>query len=147
MPRYRLQTALDVRERVEKLKQKDVAQQLQVVQKIKDEILGIEDSMAQSSQAVNRSKSEGFTIMQLRFNDNFQKRAKQRILILKEQMRQQQQVLAVKQKALLKAAQGKKVLEILKGKEEKRYKEKMEYLERSEMDEIAINRHRFTKQT
>ena len=38
MYKFRLQTALNVRERVEKLKQKAVAEQLKVVRRLKEEI-------------------------------------------------------------------------------------------------------------
>lgn len=139
MPQFSLQTALNVRERVERLKQKAFAEQLQVSQKIKNQIETIQKESKLSAEQLSSLKQQGFTITQLQFYGQYQKRLEQQIMILESQLKEQNEIVEVKQQELLKATQNRRVLEILKEKELQRFWKKQDRLERIEMDEIAQN--------
>ncbi|MBF0278012.1 MAG: flagellar export protein FliJ [SAR324 cluster bacterium] len=139
MPKFSLQTALDVRERIEKLKQKEFAEQLQIAQEIKSRIDACDSELQQSRHEVNQMKNRGFTIGHLQFHDQFKKRIAQQTEVLEQQLVEQNELLEVNQKNLLKATQDRRALEILKEKELTRAREKQERTERTEMDEIAQN--------
>ena len=139
MPKFSLQTALDVRERIEKLKQKEFAEQLQIAQDIKSRMDACQVETQQSKQEVNQLKNQGFTIAHLQFHDQFRKRLKQQTEILEQQLQEQNETVAVKQKDLVKATQDRRALEILKEKELERFRKNQNRLERMEMDEIAQN--------
>lgn len=139
MPQFSLQTALEVRERIEKLKQKEFAEQLQISQDIAQRIERHKAEIQQSSQNLNQLKNQGFTIAQLQFHEQFRKRTEAQMALLEQQLQEQKEVVSVKQQSLLKATQARRVLEILKEKEFERYRKKQERLERIEMDEIAQN--------
>lgn len=142
MPKFRLQTALKVRERIEKLKMKELAQQLQISQNIKSQIDGIHEARASSNSSIDQSKITGFTTLHLQLHDHYQSRLKYQLGVLERQVYEQEQVVGRKRKELVEATQKKKVLEILKEKEEKKFREEQERRERIEMDEISQNLHR-----
>ncbi|MBF0289275.1 MAG: flagellar export protein FliJ [SAR324 cluster bacterium] len=139
MPRFSMQTALDVRERIEKLKQKEFGEQLQVAQEIKSRIVESQEQIKQSHVYTNQLKNNGFTIAQLQFNQQFCQRMEQQIQVLEHQLQQQNEIVNRKQQSLLKATQDRRVLEILKEKEQQRYRKHQDRLDRLEMDEIAQN--------
>lgn len=139
MPKFSLQTALEARERTEKLKQKEFAEQLQVSQEISQQIETHQEAAQRSTHHLNQLKHEGFTIAQLQFHERFRQRIDGQVGLLQHQLKEQKEVVAVKQKNLLKATQDRRVLEILKEKEAMRQRQEQERLERIEMDEIAQN--------
>ncbi len=139
MPKFSLQTALNVRERIEKLKQKEFAEQLKIAQDLKSQIEAYGVEFEQSKQNVNQLKNQRFTVAHLQFHDQFRKRLKQQTAVLEQQLQEQNEVVEVKQQNLIKATQDRRALEILKEKELKRFRKKQEKLERIEMDEIARN--------
>ena len=139
MPQFSLQTALEVRERLEKLKQKEFAEQLQVSQEISQKIATHQEAIQQSTDNLNQLKNQGFTIAQLQFYERFRQRTESQVHLLETQLQEQKEVVAVKQKNLLKATQARRVLEILKAKEAQRHRQKQDRMERLEMDEIAQN--------
>ncbi len=139
MPRFSLQTALDVRERMEKLKQKEFAQQLQVAQELKARIGDAQDAIVASNGQMNQLKSGGFSVAHLQFHESYKSRMNQQIAILEQQLKEQNEVVDVKQQELVEATQKRRVLEILKEKELFRHRKKQERLERLEMDEISQN--------
>lgn len=139
MASFSLQTALDVRERIEKVKQKEFAEQLQVSQEMKGRIGGFQQEVLQSNQQENELKSKGFTIPQLQFHDGFRRRLDYQKSILEGQLKEQDEIVGRKQQELLEATRKRRVLEILKEKELLRNRKKRERLDRIEMDEIAQN--------
>lgn len=139
MARFRLQTALDVRERIEKLKQKEFAEQVQGAQKIKDKIEEIKNSIQLSFEEVNRSKQEGFTIAQLQFYEGYKQRLQYELKISNQQLKEKNQNLERKRRELIKASQNRRALEILKDKNQEENRRLEEKKERFELDEIAQN--------
>jgi len=139
MKKFSLQTALEVKERIEKVKQKEWAEQLQCAQEMKDRIGGLEQEVLQSQQQENELKNNGFTVPQLQFHEGFRRRLDHQKSIVEGQLQEQDEIVSRKQQEFLEATQKRRVLEILKEKELLRNRKKQKRLERIEMDEIAQN--------
>ena len=144
MPRFRLETALKVRERLEKLYQKSLAEEVQIQQKLRDHKQLMKQSLDAHHRNLDASKRNGFTIMQMKISDHFLERMAQQIEVTENQLHEQAQVIELKRQELTRATQKKRVLEILKEKQEKRFQEEIERQDRQEADEIAQGLHRYS---
>ena len=145
MPRFSLQTALKVRERLEKLYQKALAEELQLEQRIHRQQQTLNEAYQENLDHTNHAKQRGFTIMQLEMSDRFQDRLVQIQEVTDDQLRRQHEVVQLKRQELTQASQKKRVLEILKEKQQREFQEQQDRLERMEADEIAQNLKRFKK--
>ena len=76
MNKFKLQTALKVRERLEKLYQKSFAEQVQVTQRLTDQLNILEEAFQENSSAVDLAKRNGFTIADLVRANGFGQRLK-----------------------------------------------------------------------
>ncbi len=74
MPRFSLETALKVRERLEKLYQKALAEQVQLEQQHRDRKKLIQEALDIHNNDLDKAKAEGVTISQLLMGGNFQQR-------------------------------------------------------------------------
>ncbi|MEE3266597.1 MAG: flagellar FliJ family protein [SAR324 cluster bacterium] len=142
MPRFSLETALKVRERLEKLYQKALAEQVQLEQQHRDRKKLIQEALDIHNNDLDKAKAEGVTISQLLMGGNFQQRIKQHLELTQAQLDEQLEVVELKRRELTQATQKKRVLEILKEKEIEKFKVETERLERLEADEIAQNYRR-----
>ena len=142
MPRFSLETALKVRERLEKLYQKALAEQLQLEQQHIARKKMMQETLDVHNNDLDNAKAEGVTINQLLMGGNFQKRIKQHLKLIQDQLKEQSEVVELKRYELTQATQKKRVLEILKEKEIEKFKTHKERLERLEVDEIAQNSRR-----
>jgi len=142
MPRFSLETALKVRERLEKLYQKALAEQVQLEQQHRDRKKLIQEALDIHNNDLDKAKAEGVTISQLLMGGNFQQRIKQHLELTQAQLDKQLEVVELKRHELTQATQKKRVLEILKEKEIEKFKVETERLERLEADEIAQNYRR-----
>ena len=142
MPRFSLETALKVRERLEKLYQKALAEQVQLEQQHRDRKKLIQEALDIHNNDLDKAKAEGVTISQLLMGGNFQQRIKQHLELTQAQLDEQLEVVELKRRELTQATQKKRVLEILKEKEIENFKVETERLERLEADEIAQNYRR-----
>ena len=142
MPRFSLETALKVRERLEKLYQKALAEQVQIEKQHRDIINVMEDDLEVHEKDLDKAKKDGVTINQLLVGGLFQKRLQHHLEFRQEQLKEQLEVVELKRHELTKASQKKRVLEILKEKEIKEFIDENERLERLEEDEIAQNYRR-----
>ena len=142
MPRFSLETALKVRERLEKLYQKALAEQVQLEQQHRDRKKLIQEALDIHNNDLDKAKAEGVTISQLLMGGNFQQRIKQHLELTQAQLDEQLEVVELKRNELTQATQKKRVLEILKEKEIEKFKVETERLERLEADEIAQNYRR-----
>lgn len=143
MSKFRLQTALKVRERLEKLYQKSFAEQVQVTQKLQDQLGVLQTAFEENTQAVNRAKHEGFTVQDLNMAQGFQQRLRYHEGIVQDNLSEQQEVLERRRQELVYATQQRRVLEILKENHHRREKERQRKLEIAELDEMALNLRRF----
>ena len=142
MPRFSLETALKVRERLEKLYQKALAEQVQLEQQHRDRKKLIQEALDIHNNDLDKAKAEGVTISQLLMGGNFQQRIKQHLELTQAQLDEQLEVVELKRHELTQATQKKRVLEILKEKEIEKFKVETERLERLEADDIAQNYRR-----
>mgnify|MGYP000188598024 FL=1 len=145
MPRFSLETALKVRERLEKLYQKALAEQVQLEIQHRDRKKLMQDALEIYNNDLDKAKAEGVTLNQLLLGGLFQQRVEQHLEHTQDLLNEQLEVVELKRHELTQATQKKRVLEILKGKEIQKYKTEMERLERLEADEIAQNYRRYTQ--
>ena len=143
MPRFRLEPALKVRERLEKLYQKALAEQVQIHQQLRDQKKMMETALDTHRRNLNVAKRTGFTIAQMQMSDQFRKLMTEKMETTENQLFEQEEVIELKRQELTRATQKKRVLEILKEKQEQRFLEEMERQERQEADEIAQGLHRY----
>ena len=144
MKRFRLETALKVRERLEKLYQKALAEQVQLEQQYSDRKQLMQDALNNYNNELDEAKAHDVTINQLLMGGQFQQRIEQQLELTQDQLNEQLEVVELKRHELTQATQKKRVLEILKEKEIKKFRDEMERLERLEADEIAQNYRRYS---
>jgi len=145
MPRFSLETALKVRERLEKLYQKALAEQEQLEQQHRNRKKLMQDALEIHNNDLDKAKTDGVTLNQLLMGGHFQQRIKQHLELTQDQLNEQLEVVELKRHELTQATQKKRVLEILKEKEIQKFKDETERLERLEADEIAQNYRRYTQ--
>ena len=139
MPRFSLETALKVRKRLEKFYQKALADEVQAEQQYKENLELMSSALDVHNKDLDDAKENRLTISQLILGCRFQQRIEQQMELIEYQLKEQQEVVGLKRHELTLATQKKRVLEILKDKENKKYIDEMERLERLEADEIAQN--------
>ena len=145
MPRFSLETALKVRNRLEKFYQKALADEAKAEQQYKEKLDLMSSALDVHNKDLDDAKEDGLSISQLILGGHFQQRIEQQMELIGYQLKEQQEVVDLKRHELTLATQKKRVLEILKDKENKKYIDEMERLERLEADEIAQNYCRHAK--
>ena len=145
MLRFSLETALKVRKRLEKFYQKALADEVQAEQQYKERLQLMSSALEIHNKDLDDAKVNELTISQLILGGHFQQRIEQQMELTEYQLKEQQEVVDLKRHELTLATQKKRVLEILKDKENKKYRDEMERLERLEADEIAQNYRRHAK--
>ena len=143
MNKFKLQTALKVRERLEKLYQKSFAEQVQVTQRLTDQLNILEEAFQENSSAVDLAKRNGFTIADLVRANGFGQRLKYHQSVVQDQMTEQQELMERRRQELVSATQQKRVLEILREKHALREREKLQREETFELDEVSLNLRRY----
>ena len=147
MNKFKLQTALKVRERLEKLYQKSFAEQVQVTQRLTDQINILEEAFQENSSAVDLAKRNGFTIADLVRANGFGQRLKYHQSVVQDQMTEQQELMERRRQELVSATQQKRVLEILREKHALREREKLQREETFELDEVSLNLRRYRQES
>ena len=147
MNKFKLQTALKVRERLEKLYQKSFAEQVQVTQRLTDQLNILEEAFEENNSAVDLAKRNGFTIADLVRANGFGQRLKYHQSVVQDQMIEQQELLERRRQELVSATQQKRVLEILREKHELRERERLQKEETFELDEISLNLRRYRQES
>ena len=146
MNKFKLQTALKVRERLEKLYQKSFAEQVQVTQRLTDQLNTLEEAFQENSSAVDLAKRNGFTIADLVRANGFGQRLKYHQSVVQDQMTEQQELMERRRQELVSATQQKRVLEILREKHALREREKLQREETFELDEVSLNLRRYRQE-
>ena len=147
MNKFKLQTALKVRERLEKLYQKSFAEQVQVTQRLTDQLNILEKAFQENSSAVDLAKRNGFTIADLVRANGFGQRLKYHQSVVQDQMIEQQELMERRRQELVSATQQKRVLEILREKHELREREKLQREETFGLDEVSLNLRRYRQES
>jgi len=140
---FRLQHVLEVRERLERLKQKDYSLALLDWQTLVGEIDRRQVTLVRASESVDSLKQTSPTALPLQLHANYRRRLKAEIGRLREQVREQEQVLELKRKELVESRRARRTLEILRDKQRVRYDQLQKRQERVTMDEVAANYHTF----
>jgi len=138
---FRLQSVLEVRERMARLKQKEFAEVLSRHQVLEAEIEHNEADLARASLKVDDAKRNSPSLLPLELFTNFQRRIKGDMARIQEQMREQAQELEARRRALVEAKRAQRSLEILRDKARVRYENTLSRRERATMDEVASNYH------
>ena len=147
MNKFKLQTALKVRERLEKLYKKSFAEQVQVTQRLTDQLNILEEAFQENSSAVDLAKRNGFTIADMVSANGFGQRLKYHQSVVQDQMTEQQELMERRRQELVSATQQKRVLEILREKHELREREKLQREETFELDEVSLNLRRYRQES
>ena len=147
MNKFKLQTALKVRERLEKLYQKSFAEQVQFTQRLTDQLNILEEAFQENSSAVDLAKRNGFTIADLIRANEFGQRLKYHQSVVQDQMTEQQELMERRRQELVSATQQKRVLEILREKHELRERQKLQREETFELDEVSLNLRRYRQES
>jgi flagellar FliJ protein len=147
MNKFKLQTALKVRERLEKLYQKSFAEQVQVTQRLTDQLNILEEAFEENNSAVDLAKRNGFTIADLVRANGFGQRLKYHQSVVQDQMIEQQELMERRRQELVSATQQKRVVEILREKHELRERERLQREETFELDEISLNLRRYRQES
>lgn len=147
MNKFKLQTALKVRERLEKLYQKSFAEQVQVTQRLTDQLNILEEALEENNSAVDLAKRNGFTIADLVRANGFGQRLKYHQSVVQDQMIEQQELMERRRQELVSATQQKRVLEILREKHEFKESERLQKEETFELDEISLNLRRYRQES
>ena len=145
MPIFSLETALKVRKRLEKFYQKALADEVQAEQQYNEKLELMSSALDVHNKDLDDAKENGLTISQLILGGHFKQRIEQQMELVEYQLQEQREVVDLKRHELTLATQKKRVLENLKDKENKKYIDEMERLERLEADEIAQNYRRHAK--
>lgn len=140
---FSLQSVLDVRERMEKLKYKEYSQVLQERRRLEGEVDRRETALVAAARNNDAQRREGRSALPLQLFENYRRRLRSEIDRVREQMRQQEQELEARRMELVEARRAHRTLEILKEKERKRYDQEQARRERAFMDEVASNYHVF----
>ena len=147
MNKFKLQTALKVRERLEKLYQKSFAEQVQVTQRLTDQLNILEETLEENNSAVDLAKRNGFTNADLVRANGFGQRLKHHQSVVQDQMIEQQELMERRRQELVSATQQKRVLEILREKHELKESERLQKEETFELDEISLNLRRYRQES
>lgn len=140
---FRLQHVLEIRERQERIKQKDYSLALLEAQRIEHEIARRHQDIRRSGDHMDALRRASPSAVPLQLHVNYRKRLEGEITRLREQLREQQQVLEARRKELVEARRARRTMEILRDKAQARYEQRMSRRERADMDEVAANYHTF----
>lgn len=138
---FSLQTVLEVRERLEKIKYKEFSTELMERQRLEGLIQTNQESLTGSGEKFDQVRRMTGIAASFQIHQNYRTRLQAEIGLLRGQLREQEQALEGKRKELVEARRAHKALEILRDKERERYNREQTRRERMVMDEVASNYH------
>lgn len=136
---FSLQTVLEVRERLEKIKYKEFSGMLYEQQQMNAEMQSRKTQIAESAAKLDEVRRQGITAAPLQLYSNFRERLNSEIGLIAEQYREHEQGVKEKRKELVEARRAHRAIEILRDRELERYDRTQIRQERAIMDEIAAN--------
>jgi flagellar protein FliJ len=140
---FRLQHVLEVRERLERLRQKDYSLAMLEWQAMVNEIDRRQAALNQAAENMDSLKQTTPTTLPLQLHTNYRKRLRAEIERIREQAREQEQVVDMRRRELVESRRARRTLEILRDKQRARYELARQRQERATMDEVASNYHKF----
>lgn len=143
MFKFRLQSVLNVRERMEKIKYKEYSEVMLEWQNFETEMETRREKMRTTGKNLDEARIRATTAMTFQLHDHFKQRLESELEQLGEQQREKQQEVDVKRTELVEARRAHKALDILKDKARKRYDLELKRREQIWMDEVASNHYAF----
>ena len=136
---FSLQTVLEVRERLEKIKYKEFSGMLYEQQQMSGEMQARKNQIAESAAKLDEVRRQDITAAPLQLYSNFRKRLNSEIELIAEQYREHEQAVEEKRKELVEAHRAHRAIEILRDRELERHERTQIRQDRAIMDEIAAN--------
>ncbi len=136
---FSLQTVLEVRERLEKIKYKEFSGMLYQQQQMSAEMQSRKNQIAESAAKLDEVRRQGITAAPLQLYSNFRERLNSEIELIAEQYREHEQAVEEKRKELVEARRAHRAIEILRDRELERHERTQIRQDRAIMDEIAAN--------
>ena len=136
---FSLQTVLEVRERLEKIKYKEFSNLLYERQQLDAEVQSRKTKIESAAAKLDEIRRQGITAAPLQLYTDFRTRLDSEIGNISEQLREQEQALEEKRKELVEARRAHRAIEILRERELERYERTQRRQDRAVMDEIAAN--------
>ena len=136
---FSLQTVLEVRERLEKIKYKEFSGMLYEQQQMSGEMQARKNQIAESAAKLDEVRRQGITAAPLQLYSNFRERLNSEIELIAEQYREHEQAVEEKRKELVEARRAHRAIEILRDRELERHERTQIRQDRAIMDEIAAN--------
>lgn len=146
MFRFRLQSVLEVRERLARLRQKEFSEVLAQRHAMEAQIEAFRQGLAKAGRYVDQARKDTVSAHPMELYGNYYRRVTSEIGRIEEQMREKQQELQAKRNALVEAKRAQRTLEILRDKQQARYAADEGRKEQATMDEVAANYHSFRQQ-
>ena len=140
---FSLQSVLDVRERLQKLKYREFSEVLMHRQKLTDAITERKEALVKAAANAQATALGSPSTAPMQLLGSFKQRLTQEMELLAEHVRETNQLLEAKRQELVEARRAHRSLEILKEKEQQRFKQEQARLERIAEDEAATNHYVF----
>ena len=137
MFRFRLQSVLNVRERLARLRLKDFSEVQARVMGLNERMEENKHSVAKAGRSLDQAKQGLLTVFALQQHGRYRDRLQGENRRLAEQVREQRQELESKRKFLVEARRAQRTLEILRDKAANRHEELQQRHERAQLDEIS----------
>ena len=140
---FRLQHVLDVRERLERLRQKEYSLVLLEWQQLTHAIEECRQRKARSAQTVDGLRQTSPSPVPMQWHAQYRQRLDAELQRLGQELREKEQLLEARRMELVESRRARRTLEILRDKQRARYEESMSRQDRIAMDEVAANYHWF----
>jgi flagellar export protein FliJ len=138
---FRLQSVLEVRERMARIRQKEFAEVLAHHQALEAQFERHEADLARAGRYLDGVRRSSPTVQPLTLFGAYRHRVKSEMARIQERMRELAQELEARRHALVEAKRAQRSLEILREKARTRYEHTLNRQERATMDEVAANYH------
>lgn len=143
MFKFRLQSVLEVRNRITRIKQKEYSEVLARYQALEAQIAQHEEDIAKSGRKMDAAKRHSPDTFAMQQFTAYRQRLKTEIVLIGDQMREENQELEARRQALVEARRAQRSLEILQENALERYTREQNRRERVTMDEVASIYHAF----
>lgn len=141
--KFKLQTVLDMREKVLNEKLLELSQLTAGLRIEQTNLINFKATQTRLNGELDELyKAEILDITKIGYYKQFLKKFAQLIFGQEDLIKKMENVVRLKQLEVSAAMQDKKVMEKLKEKEEKKYYGHIDYLERQEIDDLAISRYK-----
>lgn len=140
--KYELESLLNVREKLEDIKQKEYAESLELLKQKKDIKNKIDDSLNHSTLTFKNSISNSIDARQIKMQHNYRRVLEKKKGLATQNLEKAKKKSKQQHKELLSAMRNRKTLEILKDKKYDQFIEQEKRVEQQVIDEIICFAHK-----